>query len=403
MLLLCIARIFTDLSIYFAFFAFVLSLTGITINVFAVFCTLAVTGIICCTLHKAPLLVRLLPVLLLIFCFRNTETWGDIFLPLPGCIYVIVQTVKNNWMTSYSYVYDNFNKFFGIYCFFAFLAFLAGCSSSIETYSIPFIIIWLFLSVYLMRILRLSEETLLSRRYMIINSITITFVAVAATIMSLPTVLTLIKSSVKVIYSYTIYPLITAFGYVVFGIFWCFTKLLTLLGVSAAQQAEKNNAELIIIGIDDIFDVPDYETLDLTNFFIICGVVTFSIITILFLKKLLRSDNTIPVVIKNITREKISSENTEDKKSFSLFPRNSNRNKVRNYYKKYLLLCRKHDIPVDGSVPSDVIRDTSENFMNPESVNSLQNIWLPARYSENTEITAADVNHAREAYRKIKK
>ncbi len=389
MITLYIIRCICDLSLYFAFFAPLLSMVGLTVNPMIIFAIMAAAGGLCCILTKVPKLLRLLPLCLLALCFVGTSGISDFLLAFFGSAYISTQAWRNKWMPSYSHISENFSRFFALYFVFAFVSIFAGRFSDIESASLPFITLWLVLSVYLMRILRLTDDILLSARYQIINWTALLSVALISIVISSPAAVAFIKNAAKIVYSITLYPLILLCGVVAFGLFWCVCRLILLLRSDSGTAAPAINIDLS--GLEEALGPDVSETADLRIFFTIWGMILVSLIAAYFLRKMLCSGSESKKTDKGVMRESISVEAASEKRRFNPFHKNNNRDKVRNFYRRYLRICKKRGVSLEDSLTSDDIRRYSEEYMQPDAVRELRARWLPARYSSLIDITDKDV------------
>lgn len=404
MVTICIARIIIDVSLYFAVFAFLLSVIGpgLTVNIGLTFSIVCIIGAVSCIMSKLSRWVRFIPLVFIAFCLKNASTISDYLLIAPLTIYLALQIWRNQWLVSYTTVYNNFRYFIGLYCFIAVFALITGSGKYLETASIPYITIWLFLSVYIMRLLRLSEENLLSAKYRAINAAAGAAVMLAALIISSPAVQRTLSTILSLVYKYIVSPLVIAFGYLVLGFFWCISQVFYFINITAGKDVEMPQSNINLEGFNKTLgDVEIGEPIDLTGLLIAIGVIAAAIIAVSILKRMLHSDEAKAVRVSAISREPIITEKTAGNRLRQIFHRNSSRDKVRNYYKRYLHMCEKINIPVDGSLSSADICCKSEEFMCSDAVENLRTSWLPARYSDNASITEDDVRTARDAFKNL--
>lgn len=400
MLTICILRIIIDVSLYMSFFAFLLSAIGpgLTLNVGAVFASACLTGILSCLMGKLPVIVRYLPFAVILFCLKDAATVSDYILVAPLIIYLAVRTGRNDWIVAHETLYKNFSGFFIFYLFFGLFAMLTESRHYLESVSLPYIMIWLILSVYTMRILRIYESDTLSTKFKVINAVSGVIVILAVVLLSSPAAQRVILAA-----GYLIYRCVFT---VLVGAIWCIGQVMSLIRIrfTPGYDRELEEDTIDLSGFGEVLEnSTEITPVDLTFLLVAMGIAAATVAAVLILKKMLRSDIVTTPQTSGIRRESISAEKTTKRRFGQIFHKSDNRDKVRNYYRRYLRACEKHDIPVDGSVTSAEICAESQKFMRADSVNALRLIWLPARYSDSSDITAEDVSEAKQAFHELNK
>ena len=143
--------------------------------------------------------------------------------------------------------------------------------------------------------------------------------------------------------------------------------------------------------IPEEINMTSHPALMMTGTVIVC---ILAVIIIYFILKNIRKSSVSPNRNPACRKEKISV--YEERKY-----RDMNENAgIRKIYRKYLKLCQKQNIIINGSNASDVIAGQTRDIIHTDDADRLRDLWLPVRYGNKE---GKDTEEAETLLRKIRK
>lgn len=264
---------------------------------------------------------------------------------------------------------------------------------------LPYLVVYLVSTVILLRTLRYIEYSSTENKdinkvnlFYSIGIITISF------LLSLPTVRAILWRGISVGFTYVISGFLMGLAWLVFGVFYLFDKIVSLLG----RFFKPVKRELPEIKMDEltkrIFDMARTEegrefverkaTTSNTNYILI---VIFSIVIILIVAYILYT-----LFKKYESRHKPKEEDYIETKEFITIRKDEGSGvlkrilerlrpkdpveKIRLYYKKYLLMCKEREIGLRESDTTLDIYSKSKDFFNKEVLPKIREVYVRVRY-----------------------
>lgn len=338
--------------------------------------------------------LKYFPLIGLAFVFIFARTAVGIVAAVIPCIYIIYLVKKDRYHTDY---YSFRSLVFKLMIGIAFLFAIVSLGNRLELFyklSFQYAIMFIISSLYSLRTIRHSDEIIKNRRFLIINLLIITVTCSICILLSTEAVLGSVIYGIKLIYVKIIVPIVIQILYIIFSPLGRFL-----------DKAIK------LIDPDFLYELPQGEEADEKNMAAaeadstVFYVVTISLIVFTALAY---------IIIKGFSNRKKSgsekgiSENRsflddEDKKKAINMPFNKT-NRVRQWYRKFLMLCRKKSMDIYIFDNSQTIYDkSSDMFKNhAEDLNSMKEIYRKARYGEEA-VSSQDIKTVKDIYKTLEK
>ena len=310
--------------------------------------------------------------------------------PVIYIIYSIVTIGEYTGQYEYAAIFKRFLK---VYFFFSLFA-VTVARNFFESASLPFAILFTITAVTLMRTTRNQEHIQKQLRFRLLNLIPIFFVLAAGFIVSSRQFLGLSAWLLSV----TLVPLIQvialAMALILHPIIYWFV---TIAGWEVQIATEYYGTDGgAIMASDHIINTENFNNF---SAFVTIALIAFAfyLIYLLFRKLAVRQAELtftegITQQYEAIMYDKPGKEQLQ-----------GNLLQFRKYYRRFLRLCWKNDIPHDVHMTSaDYEYHSAEKFDIASEAKDLRNFYIPVRYGEK-EVTKADINHIKSLYRRIKK
>ena len=385
MTLLIWLRLAADLSFYYAFAAFFVSLSGTAVSLPGIFipsffCALSrLAGdrrMLRCSIVLPAVLTILLPVL---------GMWDRIAL-IPAITYSFYLAWCGNYNLSHERQSDMFLLFGKSYpIFFLYAALFGGLRLLIAGSLLPALIM-VILSVYLLRVLRHEPEIYTKPRFLLTNMWTLVVFVLAAWLMHLDAVTHAITSALLFVFHNIITPILSA---ALYAIAYIISFLLTPL-----MQFFNGNADFSLnteTGVEGLADQNLSENAGaqyplLARILSVAAVLAAAALVCVILIRLFRrlaGDRTSSIESEIPTQRLDRSAAPSDEKfqrQFHVSPLHPV-NQVRRQYRRYLKLCRGRGYtPCDFYTSREICRQTGDLFDDTACIDELRALYIRARY-----------------------
>lgn len=319
---------------------------------------------------------------------------------LPAIIYTAFICSKRYFYPDHYHYVASFKTLIALLGLMAAIVILFGKSGVLQSYAVPFILLYILGSVLLMRMLRHSERTMRQPAFILMNTASIAGVCLLSIFMSTSTGLNVMKAIsiaaykiIMALYAYVIGPIIGA-------ILWSIIKLLSLIPYDRSQHKLKSDNAVEIIEERQARIKLQF----LTEISYVVLAVCLAALLIYIFKTLL--DKNKHKDKEEEPRVRSYYEYTKPPKkrlSFSaLFP-STPAGQVRIYYRKLLMFFIKHGLSIKPNMDTSEIEAYACRFK-PEKKDLLRKmrlIYQPARYGKGVSRQAAA--EAKSLYHEIKK
>lgn len=343
--------------------------------------------------------VRYLPALLMLPFFLTARSIAEALLPAPVLMLILLRCHTGQWRAEY-YTVRTLFKAGGVICTILFLTFAVGDHfARLAADSLPFFTVWLLLTVLNMRLLRSQYAVSLDGRFKALNIALLLCVALIGMALSSDLPVAAVTALLRAAWIYVVWPILFAAIYVIALLAataaYLIGRLLLAAGIGdgEAEPPPFDNALM-----QDVFGGMDIGTGDPSRWpvrvAVAVGILLFLLIAWFVVRSLISRPAPGPKVSGDIRRESLSTVAKQTRRG-----RRAGAGGVRAVYRKYLTLCAALQIPVDGSVASDVIRDKSAPYVGAEDAGELRDMWLRARFSD---MPPGDARRARQLLRRMR-
>ena len=269
---------------------------------------------------------------------------------------------------------------------------------------VPFILLFLFANVLLMRLLRQNPANLNNKRYLLNNALQLGGALAVTALLTTDFVLGLLKSIWSWIYDTLIEP-----------VAWWISVGLTYIGswmnyffqsiFNEYQHREQHNQfrpgdfhdEAFYAQIEDAMGQESPAVIVLQICLLVIGICV--ILAIIRWRR--RGQNLHRQSAVKETRHAVTEHKQEEKVPVDLIPPKDPRLAVRFYYRKFLHLCRKLEYQFPDSFTSEKIADSVSRQLGKEPVKNIRQTYIRARYSSK-DISPKDVAAMKEQVSKLR-
>ncbi len=394
--LLVLLKLVSELSFYLMFSTFFGALFGLETTLLIPMVILALSGFFCWILRNKRLPIRLLPLLAILPCCFFTKTIAGYIVLLPPAVYISFISVKK-------YFACERGMFLGILR----RGTLLGCILCIVSLFLPvpeisasgvltYLLIFILTGILLSRMLRHDEASLSSKKLKLINLVSLISICLIGWFFSTSVFLGAAGAFASIIYRYLISPIllgvIKLISYPVSGIGSLLDNI-DLKDNALDSFGKKLDAESIGLEGSEAGSVAGQYILYILLALVILG---FLIVAFFVFRKLIAGR------FKEDTGEKPYFEDILNTKKGRKTPKLSgNRSKIREYYRRFLLMCRKRGIEIlPGHSSKDIASMARPSF--GETPGELRDVYIRARYDDRSEIGHSEVQMARDLYGKMK-
>lgn len=344
--------------------------------------------------------VRYLPALIMAPLFVAARSIPAAMLPVPVLLLVMMRCRARRWKAEYYTIRTLFTVGCTLYPLIL-LLFAAGENfEQLISGSLSFFVVWLFLTVLDMRLLRNRYIAGLGASFQALNAALLFGVIFISLLLSAKPVVDVTLKVITILWSQIAVPILVVLLY---ALLILFSAAATLIGYFwAGWDLDMVTVQMEHAVMENAFEDLELEEtmpfLWLARAAIAVGILFFVIMAWLIARKLVNQPPAAAETSGQMKRERILS--IEKRPRFA--GQRTVSEGVRTVYRKYLVLCKSLLIPVDGSIASDVICDRSSPYVGTENAKELRELWLRARFS-NTVVQPDDAKRARQLLRRMTK
>lgn len=351
---------------------------------------------------RKPAWLRFLPLAGLAAVFAFTRSAADMVVSAPPVLYVCWYVWKRPQVTDYR---DALSRFFLclkiLPCVFVFAA-LVGNWTAMRDIVLPYFLLFLVLTVLLLRTLRHDEATISQTRFKLLNLASLAAVGLAGALLSSGLVLRVFRFIGSGIVRFLLRPVLMAVIYLFAGFVWLISRLFEGIEFDPEEldlsQLGENMDLGSMLGLSGDGEAAAQQNNPIWDYILIGLAVIAAVALIVIIFRALakhgrrEEDNDFAAV-----REALE----EEAPAARVNPR-ENRQRVRHYYRKFLKLCAQRGFELTEFQDSaEIERGTRHLFRNPAQT-ALRDVYVRARYSS-AEVTPEDVQAAKENYNKLKR
>jgi len=352
---------------------------------------------------------------------------------LPMVLYTIMIIRRKRWILSSDSILSRLRVMLVVLPVLLFLAFVSRNQTVLQHLSLPFYFVTLFTLIMLLRLSRHSNPAQLPKKLYILNVLTLLAVCLFALALSSRVFLGTLLSVLSWLYFHVIGPAVVyiAFG-VVYAFVWVWNLIQSLFHFDHVLEVPDNpvtaiQSEPVMQEEIEVTGAPAWVNI----VFIVLGLVLFAALVYFVARRLAMGRDTGFSGENTLTVSEALPPGTKKEPGSGSSSRTP-RNRVRHYFRKLLRLCRKKGLLPEGSAlpkglssekacslaetlaaqaeasattsaakSPEPLPDTSDTT--PRPLSRLRELYLPARYSPETEITPEMAEEAQAVWKEIKK
>jgi len=397
-------KLLSDLSLYFAFAAYLFAWFGNPPALIFPLLILLTAAVACYSLRqRVSEGLRLLPLGLLLFCLFFAKNIFDFLLLLLPCIYVSLICKRQIYRIDYNTQHDSFMFGIKILPLMLLPSLFTQNFNQLKQGALPFIVLFLICGVLLLRILRHDENTIQQTRFKLMNASAVIACCFLGFELSREVALQTGARMLSLFYHAIISPIFQLFGYALGMIAWLIALLLRFF--IADLQVTRPEIE-IVDTTPAAASLTAKPPLILPHWLIVLGlavlIAAILVITILVFRRLLGRaqpavDNSKPSEIREALRPLKSSQRVAK----DYFAPSDPRQAIRFYYRKFLKLYLSMGIPFNHSKTSAQIQEAASPFFEKSLLAQLRKIYVAARYRPDPP-TSEEAAQAKKLYLALK-
>lgn len=273
-------------------------------------------------------------------------------------------------------------------------------------YIVPFIVIYIFSGIFLLRTLRQDKEVLQEKRYKIYNFLQIFGIFAASLIFSSNSVLESGKNIFLFFYDMLISPVLYLLAYIAAGIAIVFGKIFRLFFPDFTPKYVDAQKWIAMMFAESQLVEEHYDPGNMSDTLIMLGkgaIILFCIsaLVIFFIARTRGGKNKNQSGNVHEFRSAVTSMRPEEKVYSDRFPPREPRAAVRYYYRNFLRLCQQIGKEFPPHYNSLYIQNMVSEQFNEETLKSMRKTYILARYSKH-DITKDDVAFMKEQVKNLK-
>ena len=321
---------------------------------------------------------------------------------LPPAVYLFLYMRENRGVTDYYYAAERFRYALVVLAGAMFLA--SMIQSSHWTQGLPYLFAFLSLTIFRLRMLRADDSAMRSRRFRLMNLVSICAVCAASFALSQPAVLAALGAAWRFIadniLTVAASALLYAIGWVLYAVAWLLSQLLP------GEDGPLMLPEYQAMGtLEEAYLPPEQGGMVINPvaraLLIAVGCALLASIVLLILRALARQMARAGGSEAEDERESLVREDNAPPAP-RLRPRSGDTGEgVRYYYLRQLRFMKARGGSVLPNMNTRQLRDANAGGFDPEALDELRSLYLPVRY-DGRAAGPGEVRHAREAWERLR-
>lgn len=350
--------------------------------------------------------LRFAPLALTAACFIFTREIVDIVVTIPMILYLAYIVWRKAYLIGYEQSLARFYLCLKITLVPFLLMAIASNWDGLRNVMIPYFLFFFILSVMLLRMLRHNDRVIADRRFRIINLAEIVALCGLGLLLSGGYMVTALKWVLNLLTTYIFRPILTAVVYIFGGVAWLFNEIFSGIdfGIENVEFPDtgilSENMETEGLPLFEAEEAVNSNTIELiaTYVLISLGAILAIVIIVLLFRAFMKAGRRERHESFEGVREDLDEPEHRRAKRLTRSPRD----RVRNYYRKFIKLINSNGCDTDSSFDTRDISRAARSRFYDAGVDELREIYAKARYTDG-EIPSSQVSAARSAYNIIKK
>ncbi len=392
-----ISGLCSELCLYMASVGYLVSLFGETRAPLWYFGVFFVCGLLCALLRNKKGFLRFVPLVVLAAAFPGADSAAAVILPIPAVFLLALKAKNRVWLADYDRTKSLSSFGFVVLPVDIFAAFVISAFEKMAARALPFFIVWMLLSILNLRMLR--SPSVMNAKTRTLNVLLVLLIALAGFGLSRDACVKAALSAASAVYTYAVMPVILAVIIIVSALPVLFAWLLSLLSRLFGGNSGTGESPMLEENMEAIYNtIEQAETPEwLIWLAAALGAAAFVFAVCAVIRRLVGRSGPAVRAPEQPGHAAAAVESVPRRlRRFGKAPADV----VRNSYRKYLVLCGKRGIPVDGSAASDDICRMSESLHPGSGAEELRELWLPARFSGGP-VSQDDARAAKQALKDI--
>ena len=340
----------------------------------------------------------------------QTSPFAIAFFAFPMALYTIMIIRRKRWILSQDAILSRLKLLLVVLPVLLFFTLISRSRLILTQLSLPFYFVTLFTLIMLLRLSRHANPSALPKKIYLLNALSLLAICLVAMVLSSRVFLNAVLTVLRWVYMHVLGPAFIYLAYgIVYGIVTIWNLIASLFRINRTLEVPDNPVNVIQNG-----EVPPEQT-EVTGapawvniVFIVLGLALFVAIVYFVARRLAMGRDTGYTEDSSFTQTETtppSAQKPRAQDSRSQSPRN----RVRHYFRKLLRLCRKKGLLTDSpaftkGLSSEKACSLAETLAAPsDALTHLRALYLPARYSQETDISPEMAEEAQELWKDIKK
>lgn len=349
--------------------------------------------------------LRFIPLALCAGAFFFVETAVDWIVTIPMAGYLVFIVIRDSVTVNYEETLSRFLLCLKILPAVAVITIVASNKDGFMEVMLPYFFLFLILSVMLLRMLRHSDQVFQDQKFRVMNLVEIAAVCGFGYLLSTGYIVACFKWVGNMLMIYVLRPLFMGILYLLGGVAWVFRKIFGGIDLSIDEadlaQLEQSAGEGMDPGDMAVMEyyaeeAAKADTQWLNYAAMALGAIVLIVLAVVLFRILMNAGRRVATNKFGDVRESVD-ESPRDAKLTR-----SPRDRVRNYYRRFLRMCVKEGLNPDLNLNSLQVNQSMEKVFTAPGMYGLREVYIQARYSS-ADISDEDVKKARQMLDQIKK
>lgn len=404
--LVCFLKLLTDLCYYGVFAAFFAGVYGLEGSVLPQFALLALAGALCRMAERRfpQSLLRLAPLLLMPLAFALPAQTAGLVIVTPAALYVLWTVCTRRFDPSYYQCADQFRLELKILILPFMMALVFLQLKRVEQFSVPYLLVFLFGSVLLLRMLRHDEATLRQPRFRLMNGLTMVGLSLVCLFLSSTLFRQAVGMAIKGIWSVVSIPIFLVVVLVGGGLavlidfvmpddFHFDPVVLEGLFPDLGEEGDQQRQEMLEAAT---------ETNPVISYIYTALLILLAIVAMVLLFRWLAAKRTRSTQSESHATRYAAAPMQPREKPLTRLSARTPQLQVRYWYQQLLHHTRQEGGNLDAAMNTRQQQQVGETVLKDhDALSRLRQLYLPARYKD--QATQEDAREARELFQQLKK
>ena len=345
--------------------------------------------------------LRWLGLVVIIPCLFLAVAARSVMVAIPILVYLPLYVYNNRAVPDYYYAAERFLH--SLIILGVILVFSLAVNAQSWKLGLPFLFVYIALSITLLRLLRHDDRMAQSRRFRFLNLAEVVLVCAIGFAASQPEILGILRAAWLWFAEHVLLNLAALLFYVLqwvlFAASWLFTRLFGNMSLDMEGMPDITPVEPVQPGLSQTADSIQALPLLLRLAIQGIGIAVLAVLGFMLLRALSGRIGRIEHVVGNDYREALGA---NDSPGGARFRPRDRVDGVRRQYRQAMMALRAREGHVSPTMNTLQIQQENGDIADPDALETLRNVYLPVRYGSYRP-TAQDQKRARAAAERIRK